>query len=89
MYPVRPDEFLLITRGTPVHPGDSGVLFMLGHVIAGTLYVAPMGSPQFTPRAHRPPWNPWQEIGPISDLPSDHYLGDIAGAFRRAVAACN
>lgn len=89
MYPVRPDELLLLVHGVPGWPRDTGVMFILGHVIAGTLYVAPMGSPQFTPRPYRPPWSPWQEIGPISDLPSDHALGDIAGAFRRAVAACN
>ena len=87
---LRPGELLLAVRGTGAFPGDTGIVFMLGHTDDGNLYVAPLGASPFQDPLWPHPMSPmWVGVGPARDLPSDHVLGDLADAYRRAVAACN
>src|SRR5215831_18032636 len=44
---LRPGELLLGSRGIPAYPGDSGIVFYLGHNEENLLYVAPLGAPPF------------------------------------------
>ena len=79
MIPLREGELLLAVRSDRPSEHVFPLVFMLGHVEAHFLFVAPLGSPPFG-APH------WILIGPADDLPADHALGDIAAAFRRACA---
>lgn len=86
---LRPGELLLGSRGIPAYPGDSGIVFYLGHNEENLLYVAPLGAPPFQePEWPYPISATWILVGPVGDLPSEHPLGDVAVAYRRAVAMC-